>query len=126
MQRGCPKRRRAPASRSSRTRASPTSGGASTSPLLAASPCVFAGAEQGCVERADPRDEFGPSFGFAHAVFTPGECDAIVALMEAKATRERDHRPSHGVSRTNYGDADGRRARDELSLIHISEPTSPY
>ena len=41
------------------------------------------------VARADPRDEFGPSFGLAHAVFTPAECEAIVVLMEAKATRER-------------------------------------
>ena len=71
------------------------------------------------VARADPRDEFGPSFGLAHAVFTPAECEAIVALMEAKATRERDHRPSHGVSRTNYGDADGRLARDEPAFAWV-------
>ena len=39
-------------------------GGATTSPPhLAATPCVFAGAEHGCVERADPLDEAAAASG---------------------------------------------------------------
>ena len=59
-----------------------------------------------------PGDVIEPDFGFARAVFTPDECDAIRRLMVERATRQEDHRPDHGVSRVNFGDVDGWLARD--------------